>query len=143
MTSIGVQRRLLVVVACLAVGVSAPGCGTSAPAGARESWPTEEEAKAAIFKVEYAIWASETNKSVWHVTDMKHEVHSVKFAERTTQKQMNYGVGAITVYPAKIKYTRITEYADKPATREESGEDGVWLLYQDSFGDWTGKYGSE
>ena len=110
-----------------------------APAG----WPTEEQAKEAIFKVEHAIHASQTNKDVWHVKDMRHEVHSVKFANRTTQKQMNYGVGAITVYPAKILYTRITEYTDKEATREELGADGVWLLYQDSFGEWTGKYGSE
>ena len=47
------------------------------------------------------------------------------------------------MYPAKILYTRITEYTDKETTREELGADGVWLLYQDSFGDWTGKYGSE
>ncbi len=113
------------------------------PANAREDWPTEEEAKAAIFKVEYAIQASQTNKDVWHVKDMTHEVHSVKFAKRTTEKQMHYGDGAITVYPAKILYLRTTEYTDKPATHEELGEDGVWLLYQDSFGEWTGKYGTE
>lgn len=113
------------------------------PADAHEGWPTEDEAKAAIFKVEHAIQASQTNKDVWHVKDMQHEVHSVKFAGRTTEKQMAYGDGAITVYPAKILYTRIMEYTDKPATREELGEDGVWFFYQDSFGGWTGKYGTE
>lgn len=109
----------------------------------REGWPTEAEAKAAIFKVEYAIRASDTNKSVWKVKDMKHEVKSVKFAEKTTEKQMNFGASAITVYPAKIIYTRITEYEHKEATREEEGGNGVWFLYRDSFGEWTAKYGSE
>lgn len=124
----------------------APSGSTATPApavAAREGWPTEEEAKAAILKVEYDINASETNKSVWHVKDFKHEVKSVKFAERTTQKQMNYGAQAITVYPVKILYTQITEYTDKPATRVETGADGVWFLYKNSFGEWTGKYGSE
>ena len=126
----------------------APATGdaaTSAPAAAaaRESWPTEDQAKAAILKIEYDIRASQTNKDVWHVKDLRHEVHSVKFGDRTTQKQMNYGRDAVTVYPAKILYTRITEYTDKEATREEAGADGVWFLYQDSFGDWTGKYGTE
>jgi hypothetical protein len=106
----------------------------------REGWPTEDEAKDAIFRVEHAIHASQTNKDVWHVKDMRHEVHSVRFADSTTEKQMDYGRQAITVYPAKIQYTRITEYTDKEATREELGADGVWYLYQDSFGDWTGKY---
>lgn len=115
---------------------------STAPA-AREGWPTEEEAKATIFKVEYAIWASQTNKDVWKVTDMKHEVKSVKFANQTTQKQMKYGAAAQTVYPVKILYTRVTEYQHKPATREECGADGVWFFYQDSFGDWTAKYGNE
>ncbi|MEX2212511.1 MAG: hypothetical protein WD768_00190 [Phycisphaeraceae bacterium] len=109
----------------------------------REGWPTEAEAKAAIFKVEHAIHASQTNKDVWKVKDMKHEVKSVKFAQRTTQKQMNFGAQAVTVYPVKILYTRITDYSHKEATREESGADGVWFLYRDSFGEWTGKYGSE
>lgn len=108
-----------------------------------EIWPTEEEAKAAIFKVEYGINASETNKSVWKVKDFRHEVHSVKFANKTTQKQMNYGAPAITVYPAKILYTQITEYEHKDPTRVETGADGVWFLYKDSFGEWTGKYGKE
>ena len=109
----------------------------------REGWPTEAEAKAAIFKVEYAIHASDTNKAVWKVKDMKHEVKSVKFAPKTIQKQMNFGASAITVYPAKIVYTRITEYEHKAATREEEGTSGVWFLYQDSFGEWTAKYGNE
>jgi hypothetical protein len=106
----------------------------------RAGWPTESEAKAAIFRVEHAIHASQTNKDVWHVKDMRHEVHSVRFADSTTEKQMDYGRQAITVYPAKIVYTRVTEYTDKEATREELGADGVWYLYKDSFGDWTGKY---
>ncbi|HPK04148.1 MAG TPA: hypothetical protein PLS90_17015 [Candidatus Sumerlaeota bacterium] len=114
-----------------------------APANSREGWPTEEEAKEAIFRVEHAIHASQTNKDVWHVEDMRHEVQSVRFAERTTQKQMDYGAQAITVYPARIHYTRITTYRDKPETREELGDNGVWFLYQDSFGDWTGKFGTE
>lgn len=111
--------------------------------GQREGWPTEAEAKAAIFKVEYDIRASDTNKAVWKVKDMKHEVKSVRFAGKTTQKQMNFGASAITVYPAKIIYTRITEYEHKEATREEEGGNGVWFLYRDSFGEWTAKYGSE
>ncbi len=122
---------------------ASPAAADPPPPALREGWPTEEQAKAAIFKVEYAIQASQTNKDVWHVKDMTHEVHSVKFAKRTTEKQMHYGDGAITVYPAKILYLRTTEYTDKPATHEELGEDGVWLLYQDSFGEWTGKYGTE
>lgn len=109
----------------------------------REGWPTEEEAKAAILKVEYGIHASETNKSVWKVKDMRQEVKSVKFAQKTTQKQMTFGAQAITVYPVKILYTRITDYEHKEATRDEVGADGVWFLYRDSFGEWTGKYGSE
>ncbi len=117
--------------------------GKDAPTHAREGWPTEAEAKAAILKVEYAIHASETNKAVWKVKDFRHEVASVKFAERTTQKQMNYGAGAITVYPVKILYTQVTDYEGKAATRVETGKDGVWFLYRDSFGEWTGKYGSE
>jgi hypothetical protein len=116
---------------------------TTGAATAAVAWPTEEQAKAAIFKIEHDIHASQTNKDVWHVKDMRHEVHSVKFAAQTRLKQMNYGMGAITVYPAKILYTRITEYTGKEAVREEQGADGVWFLYQDSFGDWTGKYGSE
>lgn len=108
----------------------------------REGWPTEAEAIAAIFKVEYAIRASDTNKSVWKVKDMKHEVKSVKFAQTTTQKQMNFGASAITVYPAKIVYTRVTEYEHKEPTREEEGANGVWYFYRDSFGEWTAKYGS-
>jgi len=109
----------------------------------REGWPTEAQAKAAIFKVEYAIQASDTNKQVWKVKDMRHEVQSVQFAKQTTQKQMNFGASAITVYPAKILYTRITDYEHKEATREQLGADGVWFLYRDSFGQWTAKYGSE
>jgi len=109
----------------------------------REGWPTEAEAIAAIFKVEYAIRASDTNKAVWKVKDMKHEVKSVKFALKTIEKQMNFGASAITVYPAKIIYTRITEYEHKAATRDEEGANGVWFFYRDSFGEWTAKYGSE
>ncbi len=108
----------------------------------REGWPTEAEAIAAIFKVEYAIRASDTNKSVWKVKDMKHEIKSVKFAQTTEQKQMTFGASAITVYPAKIVYTRVTEYEHKEPTREEEGASGVWYFYRDSFGEWTGKYGS-
>lgn len=121
-----------------------PAAATGAPiANAREGWPTEEEAKAAIFKVEYAINASETNKAVWKVKDFRHEVKSVKFADKTIQKQMNYGASAITVYPVKILYTQVTDYEGKAATRVDTGKDGVWFLYRDSFGEWTGKYGSE
>ena len=110
-------------------------------APAREGWPTEEQAKAAIFKVEEPIYgANET----WHIKGIRHEVKSVKFAERTTEKQMTYGANAITVYPAKILYTRITDYTDgREPKREEVGSDGVWFFYKDSFGDWTAKYGSE
>lgn len=115
----------------------------AAPAQSREGWPTEDEVKAAILKVEMAIYASDHNKSVWHVKDMRHEVKSVQLAQRTTKKQMNYGAAAIDVYPAKVLYTRITEYTDKPATKEESGADGVWFLYRDSFGNWMCKYGNE
>ncbi len=109
----------------------------------REGWPTEEEAKAAIFKVEYGIHASETNKSVWKVKDFRHEVKSVKFGQKTTQKQMSFGADAITVYPVKILYTQITDYEGKETTRVDAGADGVWFLYRDSFGEWTGKHGSE
>ncbi len=118
-----------------------PVSATVAPA--REGWPTEEEAKATILKIEYDINASETNKSIWHVKDFKHEVRSVKFAESTTQKQMKYGAAAQTVYPVKILYTQITEYTDKPTTRVEAGADGAWFFYKNSFGEWTAKYGSE
>jgi hypothetical protein len=114
-----------------------------APKSDREGWPTEAEAKAAIFKVEYAIHASETNKSVWKVKDFKHEVKSVKFGLKTVQKQMNFGASAITVYPVKVLYTQVTDYESKATTRVETGADGVWFLYRDSFGEWTGKYGSE
>lgn len=109
----------------------------------RETWPTEEEVKAAILKVEYGIHASETNKSVWKVKDFRHEVQSVKLAQKTTQKQMTYGASAITVYPVKVLYTQITDYESKDTTRVEVGADGVWFLYRDSFGEWTGKYGNE
>lgn len=152
------KLHLLLFMSAASASLVAPGCGggiatdaapspaaatsadaDSAPAS-REGWPTEDEAKAAIFRVEHAIHASQTNKDVWHVKDMQHEVHSIRFADSTTEKQMDYGRQAVTVYPAKILYTRITEYTDKEATREELGADGVWYLYQDSFGDWTGKY---
>ena len=151
-------HRALAVAAVALIAACLPGCdqgdtpaadaaNAAAPSAdapnARAGWPTEEEAKAAILKLEYGIRASQTNKDVWHVKDLRHEVRSVKFAERTTQKQMNYGAPAITVYPAKILYTRITEYTDKPETREEAGADGVWFFYRDSFGDWTCKYGNE
>ena len=108
-----------------------------------EGWPTEEEVKAAILKVEYDINASETNKAIWKVKDFRHEVKSVKFAKKTTQKQMKYGAPAITVYPVKVLYTQITDYETKASTRVECGADGVWFLYRDSFGEWTGKYGNE
>lgn len=94
-----------------------------------------------MLKVEYAIRASQTNKDVWHVQDLKLEVHSVKFAPQPAEKQMEYGKAAATVYPARVVYTRITEYTDKAATREE--EKGVWYFYRDSFGEWTGKYSAE
>ena len=129
--------------ATAAVPAAPPSPAASPAADSREGWPTEDEVKAAIFKVEHDIYASETNKSVWKVKEMRHEVKSVQLAQRTTQKQMNYGAGAITVYPAKVLYTRITEYEHKPEVREESGQDGVWFLYRDSFGNWTGKYGTE
>ena len=117
---------------------------TDTPATAeREGWPTEAEAKAAILKVEYSIHASETNKTVWKVKDFRHEVKSVKFAPKTTQKQMSVGARAITVYPVKILYTQVTDYEHKATTRVETGADGVWFLYRDSFGEWTGKYGNE
>ena len=75
----------------------------AAPAvSSREGWPTEEEAKAAILKLEYSINASDTNKSIWHVKDLHHEVKSVQFAQKTTRKQMTYGASAIEVYPVKI-----------------------------------------
>lgn len=99
--------------------------------------------KAAIFKVEYAIYASDHNKSIWKVKDMRHEVKSVKLAQSTTQKQMTYGASAITVYPAKVLYTRTVEYEHKPAEVTEEGKNGVWFLYKDSFGEWTGKFGNE
>lgn len=124
-------------------GASPSPSGAAVPQASREGWPTEDEVKAAILKVEYDIWASQTNKDVWHVKDMKHEVHSVKLGLNTTQKQMTYGAQAITVYPAKVLYTRVTEYTSKPAVREEGGADGVWFLYKDSFGQWTAKYGNE
>ncbi|HQY87208.1 MAG TPA: hypothetical protein PK402_01025 [Tepidisphaeraceae bacterium] len=110
-------------------------------APAREGWPTEAEVKAAIFKVEEPLYgANET----WHIKGIRHEVKSVKFAERTTEKQMSYGANAITVYPAKVLYTRITDYTDgREPKREDVGADGVWFFYKDSFGDWTAKYGSE
>lgn len=108
-----------------------------------EAWPTEEEVKAVIFKVEYDINASETNKAVWKVKDFRHEVKSVKFGQKTTQKQMNHGAPSITVYPVKVLYTQITDYESKNTTRTEVGADGVWFLYRDSFGEWTGKYGNE
>ncbi len=107
------------------------------------AWPTEAEAVATILKIEHAINASETNKSIWKVTDFRHEVKSVKFGQKTTQKQMHFGSDAITVYPVKILYTQITDYENKPSTRVEAGADGVWFLYRDSFGEWTGKYGNE
>lgn len=131
--------------AALATASSAVSAPPALVAGTatKEGWPTEEEAKAAIFKLEHSIRANDTKKAIWHVKDMHHEVKSVKFAERTTQKQMNYGASAVTVYPAKILYTRITEYTDKPATREEEGDDGVWFFYKDSFGEWKCKYGNE
>lgn len=114
----------------------------SDPPNKRSGWPTEEEVKAALFKVEHGIHASDTNKSIWHVKDMRHEVHEIRFGERTTEKQMSFGAAAITVHPVKVRYTRITEYTDKPEVRDEV-ENGVWFFYRDSFGDWTGKFGSE
>ncbi len=117
--------------------------GATVVVGEAEKWPTEEEVKAAILKVEYGIHASDTNKSVWKVKDFRHDVKSIKFAKETTQKQMTYGAGAITVYPVKVLYTQITDYDGKAATNVETGDDGVWFLYRDSFGEWTGKFGSE
>lgn len=117
--------------------------GTTVLVGEEEKWPTEEEVKAAILKVEYDIHASDTNKSIWKVKDFRHEVKSVKLAQKTTQKQMTYGAGAITVYPVKVLYTQITDYDGKATTNVETGDDGVWFLYRDSFGEWTGKFGSE
>lgn len=117
--------------------------GATVAVAEEEAWPTEEEVKAAILKVEYGIHASETNKSVWKVKDFRHEVKSVKFGQKTTQKQMSYGADAITVYPVKVLYTQVTDYDGKAATNVETGDDGVWFLYRDSFGEWTGKYGNE
>ncbi len=104
-----------------------------------EAWPTEEEVKAVIFKIEYDINASETNKAIWKVKDFRHEVKSVKLA----QKPMTFGSPAITVYPIKVLYTQITDYETKEPTRVECGSDGVWFFYRDSFGDWKAKYGNE
>ena len=122
---------------------ASPPATAPATSAAKAGWPTDEEVKATIFKVENDIYASETNKTVWHVKEMKHEVKSVQFAQETTQKQMRYGAAAQTVYPVKVLYTRITEYTTKPETREEQGKDGVWFFYKDSFGNWTCKYGNE
>ncbi len=122
-------------------GPSTPATPVASPVS--EAWPTEEEVKAVILKVEYGINASETNKAVWKVKDFRHEVKSVKLAQMTTRKQMTYGASAITVYPVKVLYTQITDYESKDTTRTEVGADGVWFLYRDSFGEWTGKYGNE
>ena len=157
---LALRRRTLLIslvylhVACIGCGGGAAPVTTTtsakpasaaaeAPKSDREGWPTEEEAKAVILKVEYGIHASETNKSIWKVKDFHHEVKSVKLAQKTTQKQMNYGAAAITVFPVKILYTQVTDYDGKAATHVETGADGVWFLYRDSFGEWTGKYGSE
>ena len=43
----------------------------------------------------------------------------------------------------KVLYTQITDYEGKAATNVETGNDGVWFLYRDSFGEWTGKYVNE
>jgi hypothetical protein len=142
-------RSLLMSVVILLAGCDkSADAPQAAPAAApavssREGWPTEEEAKTAILELEYSINASETNKSIWHVKDLHHEVKSVQFAQKTTRKQMTYGASAIEVYPVKILYTRITEYTTKPATREDCGDDGVWFFYRDSFGNWACKYGNE
>lgn len=120
---------------------STPAAPVASPVG--EAWPTEEEVKAVILKVEYDINASETNKAIWKVKDFRHEVKSVKLAQKTTPKQMTYGAPAITVYPVKVLYTQITDYETKEPTRVECGADGVWFFYRDSFGEWKAKYGNE
>lgn len=120
---------------------STPAAPVASPVD--EAWPTEEEVKAVILKVEYDINASETNKAIWKVKDFRHEVKSVKLAQKTTLKQMTYGAPAITVYPVKVLYTQITDYETKEPTRVECGADGVWFLYRDSFGEWKAKYGNE
>lgn len=66
----------------------------------REGWPTEAEAMATILKVERSIRASESNREIWHITDLRHEVQSVQFAERTVQKWMETGSEDVTTYPA-------------------------------------------
>lgn len=66
-----------------------------------------------------------SRKAAWKVKDFRHEVKSVKFAKKTTQKQMNYGAAAITVYPVKVLYTQITDYKSKDTARTEVGADGV------------------
>jgi hypothetical protein len=106
-----------------------------------EVWPTEEEAKAAIHKLEYSIHASETNRTIWHVKDLRHEVKSVEFGKQTAKKVMTYTGGEVTVYPAKIRYTRITDYTDKDATRTEEGENGTWYFFRDAMGEWDCRYG--
>jgi len=133
---------LVAFVGCDGEKADSAGTNGETPAAERAGWPTEAEAKAAIFKVEIAIRGSETKKAVYHVKDFRHEVSSVKFADQTIQRQMTYGASAITVYPVKILYTQITEYTDKPTTRVEAGSDGTWYLYKDAFGEWTGKFGS-
>jgi hypothetical protein len=108
----------------------------------REGWPTEQEAIDTILKVEREIRASPSNREIWHITDLRHEVHSVEFADRTDQMLMDLGSDEVTVYPARILFTRITEYSDQPDTVEECGADGTWWIYRDAFGDWTAKYGT-
>jgi hypothetical protein len=109
----------------------------------RPGWPTEEEVKAAVHKIEYDIRASQTNRDIWKVKDVRHDFHSVQFANETTEKQMKFGAAAQTVYPVKVLYTRTTEYQHKDPEVEQCGSDGVWFFYKDSFGNWTAKYGSE
>lgn len=114
---------------------------TQVTSNSREGWPTEQEAIDAILKVERAIRASPANREIYYITDLRHEVHSVQFGERTVQKWMDSGFEE-TTYPTRIVYTRITEHSNAPDDVEECGADGTWYLYRDEFGEWTGRYSS-
>jgi hypothetical protein len=108
----------------------------------REGWPTEQEAIDTILKVERAIRSSPANREIYYITDLRHEVHSVQFGERTVEKWMDTGVEE-TTYPVRIVYTRVTEHSNAPPDVEECGEDGTWFLYRDAFGEWTGRYSAD
>jgi hypothetical protein len=141
--------RLGVLALCCGILMSAAGCngeesesGEESSTASREGWPTEQEAIDTILKVERAIRASPANREIYYITDLRHEVHSVTFAEQTDQKLMDFATDEVTTYPARILYTRITEHSNAPPEIEECGADGTWWFYRDSFGEWTGKYGT-